>query len=122
MAKSKKKKSVAQHAVGMAAIGLPQPVRNVVATRWGARLAIVVALALMATGVATLDWSDGWPKLKIDRQRAQEVRLKVRERVEAVAGKPTEDNPTRHFGFGQQNSDGQDGEKKTIGARIFKNR
>ncbi len=126
MAKSRKK-TVAQQVVGTAALGLPAPVRSVVATRWGAPLAVLVLLAMLGTGIATLDWSNGWPKLKIDRERAQEVRQNVRERVGAASGHPSEahtaeNRPAVHLGFGQPQAESHDGEKKTIGARIFKNR
>ncbi|MES1213440.1 MAG: hypothetical protein ABUL64_02540 [Singulisphaera sp.] len=116
MARSKKK-TVAQQVVETAGVGLPAPVRNVVATRWGARLLIVAILALLATGVATVDW-DGWrPRLKIDRERLQEVRQEVRDEVKMVADKigdkPQEPEPVRAL------EKFEDSVKK-IGARITK--
>jgi len=86
----KSKKLVSQQVVETAAVGLPQPIRAVVSSRWGARLAILAALAAFATGIATLDWSNGWPKLKIDRQRAQEVRKEVRHEAEVLAERALE--------------------------------
>lgn len=85
MARRKSKKVVAQHIVGTAAAGMPKPLRDVASTRWGARLVILAVAALFITGVATLDWSQGMPKLKIDRERAQEVRKEVRHDVEIIA-------------------------------------
>ncbi len=56
-------------------------------------------LALLGTGVATIDW-DGWrPRLKVDRERLQEVRQEVRDEVKVVAErlgeKPKEPEPPR---------------------------
>lgn len=90
MAPRKSKKLVSQQIVGTAASGLPQPIRTVVSSRWGARLAILVVAALFATGIATLDWSEGWPKLKINRERAQEVREEVRHEAEELADRAME--------------------------------
>ncbi len=74
-----KRKTVAQQVVATAGIGLPAPVRQVAASRWGAPLAIAIVLGLIGTGVATVDW-DGWmPHLKINKERAQEVRQSIRQ-------------------------------------------
>ncbi|HEY1601313.1 MAG TPA: hypothetical protein VGG64_17055 [Pirellulales bacterium] len=111
MAKSRKKdKSVAQAVVSTAAYSLPAPVRAIVSTRWGARLAVLIVLALLGTGIATVDWTSGRPRLKFDKQRAQEVRQEVREQVESVAHRNHEG------GLLESHS----GEPKKIGARIFK--
>ena len=90
MAQRKSKKVAAQYVVGTATAGLPQPVRNVVGSRWGSRLAILVAIALFATGIATLDWSNGWPRLKIDRARAQQVEHEIHDRAESLAERALE--------------------------------
>ncbi len=116
MARSKRK-SVAQAVVDTAGVGLPPPVRKVVATRWGARAAILLVLALLGTGIATVDW-DGWrPRLKFDRQRLQEVRQEVSDEVKLVAErvgeKRKEPEPPRPL------EKLQEGVKK-IGARITK--
>jgi hypothetical protein len=85
MARRKTKKLVSQQIVGTAAAGLPEPCRQVLGSRWGARLALLLVAALFATGIATLDWSTGWPKLKINRERAQEVRTEIYHDAEALA-------------------------------------
>jgi hypothetical protein len=116
MAKSKRK-TVAQTVVDTAGVALPTPVRSVVGTKWGARVVVVVVLALLGTGVATVDW-DGWrPRLKIDRQRLDEVRQEVRDEVnlvaERVGEKPKEPEPVRQLEKFEANM-------KKIGARITK--
>ena len=77
-----------------------------------ARLAVLIVLALLGTGIATVDWTSGRPRLKFDKQRAQEVRQEVRERVEAVAQRSPDGRLLESRGT----------EQKTIGARIFKDR
>ncbi|MCH5372565.1 MAG: endonuclease/exonuclease/phosphatase family protein [Planctomycetes bacterium] len=84
MARSRRKKSTAQYVVSMAAMGLPEPVRRIAGTRFVAPLAIVLGTVLVATGVVSVDWSGGRPKIEIDRERAQEVRQKVASRVGSV--------------------------------------
>lgn len=91
MAKRKAKKDAAQQLVGAAAMGLPAPIRTTLASRWGSRLAILVAIALFASGVATIDWTGGRPHLKIDRERAQEVRHELYEGAERVAERQGDD-------------------------------
>lgn len=138
MARSKRK-TMAQEVVSTAAIGLPAPVRSVVATRWGAPLAIAIVLGLLGTGVATVNW-DGWvPHLKIDRQRAAEVRETIQEEVHTLAskaGEPAqpEQRPVEKLGeemkqiFAGQPTppepprpiDKLGTEVKQLGARIFK--
>jgi len=93
MAKRKTKKTAAQQLVGTAAMGLPSPMRSAIGSRWGARLAIVVAIVLFASGIATVDWTGGTPHLKIDRERAQEVRREIRNDVEHIAERQENDNP-----------------------------
>lgn len=45
MARSKQK-TVGQQVIGVAAVGMPTPVKKVVASRWGARLCLVLFGAL----------------------------------------------------------------------------
>ncbi len=132
MAKSRKK-TVAQQVVGTAAMGLPAPVRSAASTKWGARLVVVAILGLLGTGVATVEW-DGWrPRLKINRERAEEVTQEVRDRVDALAHqkpKVEENHIAAHiFGAGSGSGSSNEasiftppkdsGEKHIIGARIF---
>jgi hypothetical protein len=74
MARKSKKNSLAQMVVGTAAVGMPEPVKKAVSTRWGARIALVAAVLLFVSGVVTVQWSDYRPRLKINRERAEEVK------------------------------------------------
>lgn len=81
MAKSRKK-TTAQQVMGVAAMAMPAPVRDAVTSRWGARLSLLIGAALVASGVVTLQWTDGKPKVQIDRERAREIEQRVEHRVE----------------------------------------
>ncbi len=84
MAKRSKKSSLAQKvvSVGMVATVLPEPVRRAMSTRWGSRLTLLAAVALFATGVVTVQWSNNMPHLSVNRERAKEMKEAVVERVE----------------------------------------
>lgn len=83
MARARKNaKTPAQHVMGAASMTLPAPLRAIVTTRWGARLSLIVAAALIGSGVISLQWTDGKPHVQIDRQRAAEVEQKFEQRVE----------------------------------------
>ncbi|MCL4203835.1 MAG: endonuclease/exonuclease/phosphatase family protein [Pirellulaceae bacterium] len=84
MARSRRKQSTAQYLVGLAAFGLPEPLRRIVASRLGAPVTLLLALVTAASGVVSVDWSGGAPKVEIDRQRAQEVTQHVAGRVDSV--------------------------------------
>ena len=74
--KSKKKPTLAQQVVGVAATGAgaPQPVKRALTTRWGARLAFVAAVVLFVSGVVTVQWTNSRPHLSLNRQRAKQVK------------------------------------------------
>ncbi len=78
MAKSRKK-TTAQQVMGVAAMAMPAPVRDAVTSRWGARLSLLIGAALVASGVVTLQWSDGKPKVQINRERALEIEHRVQQ-------------------------------------------
>ena len=82
---ARKKQSIAQRAVGLAAPVMPGPVATVVKTRWGARLFILLLPFLFATGILTISWNNGIPTLNFDRARAWLVGQQVGQRVEQEA-------------------------------------
>ena len=82
---AKKKKTMAQQAVGLAAPMLPAPVAKVAGTRWGSRLLILLLPFLLATGVLTISWNNGIPTVSFDRAKALLVGQKVGERVQQEA-------------------------------------
>ncbi len=78
-------KTIAQQVVGTAAVGMPSPVKGIIASRWGARVTLVVVGLALASGVLTLHWNGYIPHLELDRKRAEEVRHEVSEKAEEVA-------------------------------------
>ncbi|MFM7075274.1 MAG: hypothetical protein ACKO3G_04315 [Planctomycetaceae bacterium] len=78
---AKRKKTVAQRAVGLAAPVMPAPVAKVVGTRWGARLFLLLLPFLLATGIITISWTNGLPMVSFDWARALVVGRRVGEDV-----------------------------------------
>jgi endonuclease/exonuclease/phosphatase family metal-dependent hydrolase len=75
----------------VATAGLPLPLRELLRSRLGTPLLLVLlAAGLLGSGILTLQWSNGRPSVAIDRQRAAEVRQAVRERVVAASDGTTE--------------------------------
>ncbi|MFM8579847.1 MAG: hypothetical protein ACKOCN_13750 [Planctomycetaceae bacterium] len=73
------KKTLAQQVVGLAAVGLPAPARDVVASRWGSRLVLVLVPILLASGVLSIYWVNGVPQVSINKDRAVEVGKEVQQ-------------------------------------------
>ena len=78
---AKRKKTVAQRAVGLAAPVMPAPVAKVVGTRWGARLFLLLLPFLLAKGIITISWTNGLPMVSFDWARALVVGRRVGEDV-----------------------------------------
>jgi len=83
MAKSDKKKSATQSVVGLATSWMPQPLADFFATPLGATLLLVGTPFLLATGVITINWSNGAPSVTFNRERAAVVGREVEQTVEA---------------------------------------
>ncbi len=81
MARSKKK-TVPQKLVGVATTGMPKPVKGIVGSRLVALLIVIAIPMLLVTGVVSVKWEGGRPKLSFDRERASEIKEEVGERVE----------------------------------------
>lgn len=77
------RQSVVGRAVGMATSWMPAPLADFFATPLGATVFMVVAPFLLATGVITVNWSNGTPAVTFDRERAIVVGREVEQRVEA---------------------------------------
>lgn len=73
----KRKPTLAQCLVGVAATGMPQPVRTVLESRLGALATMIVAPVLVVTGVVSIQWNGGLPRVSIDRQRAKELEARA---------------------------------------------
>ncbi|MGB8852186.1 MAG: hypothetical protein WCC69_01300 [Pirellulales bacterium] len=99
---AKKKKTMVQQAVGLAAPMLPAPVAKVAGTRWGSRLLILLLPFLFATGVLTISWNNGIPTVNFDRARALIVGQQVGERVQEEAVRVAQDVRERQGFTGPQ--------------------
>ena len=99
---AKKKKTLTQHALGLAAPLLPAPVAKVAGTRWGSRLAILLLPFLFATGVLTISWNNGIPTVNFDRARAWLVGKQVGARVQEEAVRVAQDVRERQAATGPQ--------------------
>jgi hypothetical protein len=73
----KRKPTLAQCLVGVATAGMPPPVRSVLGTRLGSLLMIIALPILVITGVVSIQWNSGIPRVSIDRQRAKEIEAKA---------------------------------------------
>lgn len=76
------RRSTAQRVAGLATMGLPSPIKTVAGSRVGAPLTLLAMGALLVTGVVTVEWSNGFPSISVDRQRAVQVERTLVERVE----------------------------------------
>ena len=85
MAHSKKKKTVSQKMVGVATSGMPAPLRKVLGGRLVALLIVVAVPLLLATGVVSVKWENGRPKISVNQQRAAQVKEAVRHEVDHLA-------------------------------------
>ncbi|MFM9057957.1 MAG: hypothetical protein ACKOSQ_02330 [Planctomycetaceae bacterium] len=85
------KKTVAQRAVGLASPVMPAPVAQVIGTRWGSRLFILLLPFLLATGVLTITWNNGIPSVNFDRARAWVVGEQVGRQAEQEALRVAQD-------------------------------
>jgi hypothetical protein len=102
MAKSRKK-SLSQQAVGVATMGMPAPARKILSSRIGALLVVIVIPVLFATGIISVQWENGRPKVSFNRERAVEVEQKAAQRIEAIKEERDGDRPALadyvpHFG------------------------
>ncbi len=75
--KSKHKPTLSQNLVGVATVGMPPPVRSVLGSRLGSLLLLIILPILVITGVVSIQWNNGVPKVSIDRERAKEVRTEA---------------------------------------------
>jgi deoxyribonuclease-1-like protein len=80
----RKRKSTAQLVVSLFAFALPFPIRRAITSRIGAPIALLVTTALISSGIFSLHWSSGRPRLEVDRERTQEVTQRVVGRVQSV--------------------------------------
>ena len=81
---ARKKKSLPQNVVGVATTGMPSPVRKFLAGRAIALLIVVIVPILFATGVISVRFENGRPKVTFNAQRAVEVREDAVDKVQDI--------------------------------------
>ena len=82
--KSKRKPTLSQNLVTVATAGMPPPVRSVLGSRLGSLLIMIALPILVITGVVSIQWNSGVPKISIDRERAKEVRTQAVDSLEKL--------------------------------------
>ncbi len=82
------RKSAAQQVVGLATdvLPVPSPLKRALASKYGAPIVLAIAGAALATGVVSLQWTDGKPNVVIDKERAKQVEEKVVDRIRKRTG------------------------------------
>ncbi len=71
---ARSKKALSQKVVSAATTGMPSPIRRFLSSRIIALLIVLILPVLYLTGVVSVEWQNGRPRLNFNRQRAQEVR------------------------------------------------
>ena len=83
MARSKKK-TLSQNVVDVATTGMPQPVKKLLGKRVVALLIVLCVPVLYATGLVSVKWENGRPRIEINPQRAAEVKQETVEQLQAL--------------------------------------
>lgn len=73
----RKRKSSTQRIASLVALGLPAPVQRVADTKLGSLLMLIFIPAMIISGVLTVDWENGHPKINIDRMKAKALKDKA---------------------------------------------
>ena len=73
----RKRKSSTQRIASLVALGLPAPVQRVADTKLGSLLMLIFIPAMIISGVLTVDWENGHPKINIDRIKAKALKDKA---------------------------------------------
>lgn len=79
-----RKKAVSQRVVDVATTGLPSPIRKFLGGRIVALLIVAGFPILYATGVISIDWENGRPRLSINQERAEEVKEQAAQRLDEL--------------------------------------
>ena len=69
-----RKKTLSQHIVHLATPGLPKAAKNVIGSRWGARLTLGLLATLACSGIVTIEWEGRRPHAKLNRERIGQIR------------------------------------------------
>ncbi len=83
MARSKKK-TLSQNVVNVATTGMPQPLKKVLGGRIIALLIVLCLPVLYATGIVSVKWENGRPRISINQQHATEVKQDAVEKIQEM--------------------------------------
>lgn len=81
----KSKTSMSQQIVGMATIGMPAPVQQVAASKWGSKILLLLVPILVASGIITISFSGGMPTVNVNHERAAAVGRDLRDEAVKAA-------------------------------------
>lgn len=88
-----KGKTTSQKVVNIATTGMPSPVRKLSGSRIGALLIVITIPVLLATGVVSVTWENGRPRLSVNQQKAKEVKKEVTEKVQELQAQHNGNRP-----------------------------
>lgn len=80
-----RKKTIAQHIVHLATPGLPKTAKNVIGSRWGARLTLAMLTMLACSGIVTVEWEGRRPHASLNRERIGQIRSLAKQAKDQVA-------------------------------------
>jgi hypothetical protein len=83
MARSRKK-TLSQNVVDVATTGMPQPVKKLLGKRVVALLIVLCVPVLYATGLVSVRWENGRPRVEINRQRAAQVKQDAVQQIQEL--------------------------------------
>ena len=89
----KKKQALSQRVVGVATIGLPAPVRKVLQKRYVAIVLLLLLPTLLATGVVTINWQQGFPKVGVHPEQFAAAKSAIFAKIQRFRGLPTTEGP-----------------------------
>lgn len=92
MARSKKT-SLSQKAVSVGTIGMPKPLRKILTGRIIAFLIVLIIPILFATGLVSVTWKSGIPKLSINQQKASEIKETASQKIQELRDKSSPSQP-----------------------------
>lgn len=88
MARSRKK-TLSQNVVDVATTGMPQPVKKLLGKRVVALLIVLCVPVLFATGLVSVRWENGRPRVEINRQRADQVKQEAVQKIQELSDRRT---------------------------------
>ncbi len=71
--KSKSKTTYSQQIAGIATMGLPAPVQKVASSKYGSKILLLLIPLLVASGIITISFTGGMPKINVNQDRAAAV-------------------------------------------------